>query len=195
MNYNGGIIMLQKLFWNPWIKRILRAYYVWLKRDNIALARLMGVKIGTDCVILNDPTNIFSTEPWLVTIGNHVEICSGVEFNTHDGAMWVARGLYPEKYKNVDRFLPIRVGDNVMIGSNVFILPGVTIGSNVVIGAGSIVTKNVPDNSVFAGAPAKKISTYDEHLSKIDDDLYFTKEMNPNEKKDYIKKIHPEWFI
>jgi len=51
----------------------------------------------------------------------------------------------------------IIIGDHTWIGSNVFILPGVKIGKNCVIGANAVVTKNVPDNSIFAGVPAKLI--------------------------------------
>lgn len=50
---------------------------------------------------------------------------------------------------------PVTIGDNVWFGGNCVVLPGVTIGNNVVVGAGSIVTKNVPDNAVIAGNPAK----------------------------------------
>ncbi len=50
---------------------------------------------------------------------------------------------------------PITIGDNVWIGGNVVILPGVTIGNNVVIGAGSIVAKDIPDNVVAYGNPCK----------------------------------------
>uniref|UniRef100_UPI004048768F acyltransferase n=1 Tax=Algoriphagus sp. TaxID=1872435 RepID=UPI004048768F len=52
---------------------------------------------------------------------------------------------------------PIYLGDNIWIGANVFISSGVTIGSNVVIAAGSIVTKNIPSNSIVGGNPAKLI--------------------------------------
>lgn len=52
---------------------------------------------------------------------------------------------------------PVIIGDNVWIGGNAVILPGVTIGDNVVIGAGSVVTKDIPDNVVVAGNPAKNI--------------------------------------
>ena len=52
---------------------------------------------------------------------------------------------------------PIKVGNNVWIGGNVVVLPGVTIGDNVVIGAGSIVTKDIPSNSVAVGNPCKVI--------------------------------------
>lgn len=53
--------------------------------------------------------------------------------------------------------LPITVGDNVWIGTNVSVLPGVTIGSNTVIGAGSVVNKDIPDGVVAAGNPCKVI--------------------------------------
>ena len=49
------------------------------------------------------------------------------------------------------------MGDNVWIGAGVQVMPGVTIGSNVVIGSGSIVTKNIPSNSVAVGNPCKVI--------------------------------------
>lgn len=49
------------------------------------------------------------------------------------------------------------IGDDVWIGGNCTILPGVTIGNNVIIAAGAVVTKDVPDNCVVAGVPAKKI--------------------------------------
>ena len=52
---------------------------------------------------------------------------------------------------------PIHIGNDVWIGGNVTIMPGLTIGNNVVIAAGAIVTKDVPDNSLVAGVPAKKI--------------------------------------
>ncbi len=52
---------------------------------------------------------------------------------------------------------PVVIGDDVWIGGNCVILPGVTIGNNVIIAAGAVVTKDVPDNCIVAGVPAKKI--------------------------------------
>ena len=52
---------------------------------------------------------------------------------------------------------PIIIGKNYWICEDAVILPGVTIGDNVIIGAGSIVTKDIPDNSIYVGNPAKQI--------------------------------------
>ena len=52
---------------------------------------------------------------------------------------------------------PIHIGDDIWIGGNVTILPGVNIGNNVVIGAGAVVTKDIPDNSLAIGVPARVV--------------------------------------
>ena len=62
----------------------------------------------------------------------------------------------PEKRGNL-RPAPIRIADNVWIGSNVTILPGVTIGKNAIVAAGAVVTKDVAENTVVGGVPAKYI--------------------------------------
>ena len=56
---------------------------------------------------------------------------------------------------------PVHIGNNVWIGSHAVILPGVRIGDNVVIGAGSVVNKDIPANSVYAGVPARKLRDLD----------------------------------
>ena len=62
-----------------------------------------------------------------------------------------------QRNKGLEYAKPIKVGDNVWIGGNVVVLPGVTIGSNCVIGAGSVVVKDIPDNSIAVGNPCKVI--------------------------------------
>lgn len=60
----------------------------------------------------------------------------------------------------------IKVGNNCFIGHSVIILPGVTIGDNVIIGAGSIVTRDIPSDSVVAGIPAKVVCSLDGYYEK-----------------------------
>ena len=121
-----------------------------------------GVQFGKDCRIFGDPDEVFGSDPWLITLGDHVSITSGVRFVTHDGAVWVLR----HKHKHLDVHGRIKVGNNVFFGINSVVLPGVTIGSNVVIGAGSVVAKDIPDNSVAAGVPARVITTIDEYEAR-----------------------------
>lgn len=56
---------------------------------------------------------------------------------------------------------PIKIGNDVWIGGNASILPGVVIGNNVIVAAGAVVTRNVPDNSMVAGVPARIIKNLD----------------------------------
>ena len=65
-------------------------------------------------------------------------------------------GLLPEERRDLIP-KPIHIGKNVLIGSNSTILSGVTIGDNAVIGAGSVVTKDIPENMIAVGSPAKVI--------------------------------------
>ena len=62
-----------------------------------------------------------------------------------------------QRNRGLEYARPITVGDNVWIGANVCVLPGVTIGSNCVIGAGSVVNKNIPEGSLAVGNPCRII--------------------------------------
>ena len=64
---------------------------------------------------------------------------------------------YEIRNKGLEYAKPIKVGNNVWIGGNVCVMPGVTIGDNVVIGAGSVVNKDIPSNCVAVGNPCKVI--------------------------------------
>lgn len=126
-------------------------------------AKKIGVNFGEDCFFR---TKKFGSEPFLISMGNNVHTASGVQFITHDGSINVARNLYPEKFKNADIFKPILIGNNVFIGLNVIVMPGVIIGDNTIIGAGSVVIGELESNSVYAGVPAKKISSIDQYIEK-----------------------------
>lgn len=95
---------------------------------------------------------IFSDSSY-IRIGKNCMIGPGTHIYT------VNHSLDPEERQRQKYGLakPVKIGDDCWIGGKVIILPGVTIGNNVVVGAGSVVTKDVPDNIVVAGNPAKKI--------------------------------------
>jgi acetyltransferase-like isoleucine patch superfamily enzyme len=74
----------------------------------------------------------------------------------------------------------------VFIGNNSIILPDITVGNNVVIGAASVVTKNIPDNVVVVGIPAKIIRTIDEYKINSIKKAIFITERNPEKRKKLI---------
>lgn len=152
------------------------------KYGRIKIARKQGVKIGSGCEIFRNVN--FGSEPYLITIGNNVRVTSGVKFCTHDGGLWTLRKL--GKVSNADIFGTIEIGDNVHIGWNSIIMPNVKIGKNSIIGCGAVVTKDIPDNSVVAGVPAKVIKSLDEYYDNNKNKIVLTANMNPAEKKDFI---------
>jgi acetyltransferase-like isoleucine patch superfamily enzyme len=121
-------------------------------KRKIRYLRRQGVKIGENCHI---NTMSFSTEPYLIEIGDHVAIAGGTEFLTHDGAIWCFR----EEIENADSFGRIKIGNNVFIGNNCTILPNTSVGDNCIIGAGSILRGQFPENSVIIGNPATVVMT------------------------------------
>lgn len=143
------------------------------------ILRSLGVVIGENSEIY--PSVNFGSEPYLIEIGNNVRITDNVKLTTHDGGIWVLRNN--GKLKNADRFGKIVVGNNVHIGIDSIIMPGVHIGDNVIIGAGSIVTRDIPSNTVAVGVPCKPIETIDEYYKKIKDKVLISKNMNYQQKK------------
>lgn len=144
-----------------------------------------GLKCGEGCEIYELAS--FGTEPYLVKLGNQVRVNKGVHFITHDGGVWVLRNSIPD-LKDIDLFRPINVGNNVHIGNNSIIMPGVTIGNNCIIGCGAIVTKDIPDNSIAVGIPAKVIETIDEYFDKHKKDFVKTKSLTIEEKRDFLNR-------
>mgnify|MGYP004614413491 CR=1 FL=1 len=128
----------------------------------------------------------WNTEPWIITLGKNVYITDEVKFITHDGGTLLYRDIIPD----LELTKPIIVGDRVYIGNNVIILPGVTVGNNVVIGAGSVVTHDVPDNSVIAGVPAKIIKTSDEYLNKLQKESLHLGHLVGNDKDIALRKYY-----
>lgn len=143
------------------IKKIRRKI-VQLLYPSVKYAKKIGVNFSIGEVHLYGKIK-WGTEPWLITLGNNVHITDGVSFITHDGGTL----LYRKQIPDLEITKPITVGNDVYIGLNAIILPGVTIGNNVVIGTGAVVTKDIPDNSVAVGIPARVIKSADEYLKKL----------------------------
>ncbi len=100
-----------------------------------------------------------------VTIGKNVQIAPNVSIYT------AGHPIHPDtRNTGYEYGIPITIGDNVWIGGNAVILPGVTIGNNVVIGAGSVVSKDIPDNKIAMGNPCKIVREITE-----EDRIYYFK--------------------
>ncbi|MFT3805094.1 MAG: acyltransferase [Burkholderiaceae bacterium] len=137
------------------VARRIAHYVKLLGYGKVEYLRREGVRIGSRCEILTSVEN-FGSEPWLISIGDDVTVTDGVKFLTHDASTRLFRRKYA--VLNADfgnKFGPITVRNNSFIGVNSIILPGVTIHGNCVVGAGSVVNKDVPENTVVAGNPAK----------------------------------------
>ena len=151
--------------------------------NTIEFWRDKGAKIGRNCSI--HPSANLSSGPYLIEIGDHVRINTGVIIVTHDGGVWTLRGL-DESLNDADLFGCVKIGNNVHIGSNSIICPNVTIGNNCIIGVNAVVTKNIPDNTVVAGIPARIIESIEEYRLKHQNDFVFTKHMSADEKQDFL---------
>lgn len=89
-----------------------------------------------------------------ITIGNNVFLAPGVHIYT------ATHPLNPEERNSGAEFgKSVKIGESVWLGGRAVICPGVTIGNNVVVAAGAVVTKDVPDNVVVGGNPAKIIKS------------------------------------
>jgi acetyltransferase-like isoleucine patch superfamily enzyme len=107
--------------------------------------------------------NLTLIDDWKITIGKNVLIGPNVTLCT------TGHPVHPKHRQDGMYSFPITIGDNVWLGGNVMVLPGVTIGENSVIGAGSVVTKDIPANVVAFGSPCKVYREINEH----DEEYYF----------------------
>lgn len=150
-------------------------------------ARHLGVKMGNNCLIR---TRNWSSEAYLVTIGNNVGITDGVSIHTHGGGR-VLRAKYPD----FDVFGKVVIEDWAYIGTNSQIMPGVTIGEGALVAAGSIVTKSVAPHTVVAGNPARYICTTDEYYEKNKKYDVKTKRIGKEEKKRILLSLSDDKFL
>lgn len=116
-----------------------------------------GLKLGKNFQ-LEKGSVIDSSFPWLITIGDNVTLAPQVQVLSHDGST--------KKQLNYTKIGLVHIGDNVFVGAKTIILPHVTIGENTVIAAGSIVSKDIPANSVAAGNPARVVCSIEEFTQR-----------------------------
>ena len=108
------------------------------------------------------------------TPGCYIQGINGIHFGSNieigPGVRIISSNHQEDDYSISKKSEPIYIGNNVWLGSNAIILPEVTIGDNVVIGAGSVVTKNIPSNSIAVGNPCRVIKhkkPYNVEISSI----------------------------
>lgn len=174
-----------KFILNKWCRKILPddQYVNSLRKD--------GVQIGRNCSVHKSVS--FGSEPWLISIGDNTRLTKGVQFVTHDGGLWTLRNLKLVGEQDV-KYGAIHIGSNCNISWDVTIMPGVKIGNNVVVAAGAVVTKDIPDGTVWGGVPAHQIETIEEYATKIRKQCVPTFSMTGRDKLDYLKKHRPDLF-
>jgi acetyltransferase-like isoleucine patch superfamily enzyme len=168
------------------IKSLTRRIYLrWLRfKSPTTYAREIGVTVGERCKLVSVHGGTFGSEPYLIRLGDHVEITSGVSFITHDGGAWVFRDEHP----TLDVLAPIIVEDNVFIGQNSIVLPGTVIGANCVVGAGSVVRGALKANSVYAGVPVRRIKDLSDYQDGLLSRDLGIKKLSPEAKRAFLVK-------
>lgn len=171
------------------IKRIITLFSIIRNRlySPEKYARHLGVTIGKNCYI---DTRNWSSEPYLVTIGNNCQITHCVSIYTHGGGQAI-RAIDP----NFDVFGKVVIEDWAYIGAYSLIMPGVTIGEGALVAAGSIVTKSVAPHTVVGGNPARYICTTEEFYERNKKYNVGTKGLSPQEKKRILLSLSEDKFI
>lgn len=162
---------------NSLFRKISQPYY---------LSSLLGIDCHNSQSVHLYGNVDFGSEPWIITLGENVYLTDGVKFITHDGGTL----LYRKDVPDLEVTKPIVIGNNVYVGNNAILLPGIKIGDNVVIGAGAVVTKDVPSNEVWAGVPAKKIKDSSDYLKKLQRESLHLGHLKAKEKDVALRKYY-----
>ncbi len=136
-----------------------------------------GMIVGKNFERMNNVL-IDDSHPWLIEIGDNVTLAPRVHILAHDAST--------KKFVGYTKIGNVKIGNNVFVGAETVILPGISIGDNVIIGANSTVTKNIPSNSVVVGSPAKVICSLENYLKKEKENM----EHSPVYGEDYTLRGH-----
>ena len=166
--------------------RIKRFYWLYIATPH-KYACHIGVKIGKDCLI---STRNFGTEPYLISIGNHVQLTKGVSIHTHGGGHSIR-----QNHPDFDVFGKVIIEDWAYIGAFSQIMPGVTIGEGALVAAGSIVTKSVAPHTVVGGNPARYICNTEEYYERNKKYNIGTAGLSDDEKKKILLSLSDEKFM
>jgi acetyltransferase-like isoleucine patch superfamily enzyme len=134
--------------------------YEWaayLKRRNTFYSQGEDVYIMPDCHMQR------TGNPKYIRLGSNIRIAPSV-WITSDGSVHVVNRAEGVK---VDRVGKIDVRDNVFIGHEAVLLPGVTIGPNAIVAAGAVVARDVPPDTIVAGVPAREVGRWDEYVARL----------------------------
>lgn len=148
-----------------------------------------GLHLGKNVDIVSDyffdPSHCF-----LISIGDNCTIAPNVRLIAHDASTFKLLG-----YAKIGK---IDIQENCFIGDSAIVLPNIKIGPNSIVGSGSVVTKDVPPNTIVAGNPAKVITTIEKYIRKIEaarkskkvfgEDFYIEK-LDEAKRKEIISSI------
>lgn len=149
------------------VKRLLDGVSIRIARTSssryINFLRKKGISVGSGTTIMSRTCNIDLTRPSLVSIGNSCYINENFTLLTHD---WVTKVFLNSGREFINSSGAVKIGNNVSFGQNVMVLKGVSIGDNCFVGAGSIVTKDIPANSIAVGTPCKVVMSLEDYYQK-----------------------------
>ncbi len=132
----------------------LRGEYI--TEDLIDMGLVVGKNFKRMHGVILDPSHV-----WHIHIGDNVTLAPRVHILAHDASLYNTLGY--------TRIGNVNIGNNVFIGAESVILPGVNIGNNVIVGANSTVSRDIPNDVVVVGNPAKIICSMSDFLKRNED--------------------------
>ncbi|MCE2028150.1 acyltransferase [Sessilibacter corallicola] len=169
-----------------------RSWYIKLCRpDGLEYAEFLKkwgdyYAIGEHCSI---PSYANVSDTPYIKMGNNVRLSNCSVFG-HDGSVNMLNRAFGRKF---DKVAKVEFKDNVFVGHGAIILPGVTIGPNAIVAAGAVVSRDVPEDSIVAGSPAKVVSTVSKYVEKMDKHMETLPwaDLIANRKGDFDPELEP----